>query len=290
MSELSLSGSVALVTGAGSGLGRAHALALSRRGAAVVINDITGADTVAAEIVAEGGTAVAVTGSVADRADARRAVECALDGFGTLDIVINNAGIGGIAPFHEESLDRFEQMIAVHLLGAAAVTHAAWPILRAKSYGRVVMTTSTAGLWGVAGFSAYGAAKAGVVGLTKSLAHEGRDAGIMVNAIAPGAKTAMSRDLFTGGAGSGGWTWRPEIVSPLVVYLASAECRHNGEVFTAMAGHFARTQMLQAAGARIDPRHEIDAEQVRDAIAEICDMTDARQPVDGLGEVVNQLP
>ncbi|MBR2172491.1 MAG: SDR family NAD(P)-dependent oxidoreductase [Sphingopyxis sp.] len=149
MKRISLVGRVALVTGAGGGLGRAHALALAERGAAVVVNDIAGAQEVADEIVAAGGAAVGVPGSVANRAEARAAVECALDSFGTIDVVVNNAGIGGSAPFHEESLDHFEEMVAVHLLGTAAVTHAAWPVMRDKRYGRVVITTSTAGIWGV---------------------------------------------------------------------------------------------------------------------------------------------
>jgi NAD(P)-dependent dehydrogenase (short-subunit alcohol dehydrogenase family) len=286
MNDIDLAGQVAVVTGAGGGLGRAHALALAARGAAVVVNDIAGADAVAREIVAAGGKAAACAGSVADRSAARAAVECALDSFEAIDIVVNNAGIGGGRPFHEESLDVFEEMVAVHLLGSAAVTHAAWPRLRAKGYGRVVMTTSSAGLWGIEGLAGYSAAKAGIVGLARALAHEGRDAGIGVNVVAPGAKTAMSARLFEG---KGGWTWRPELVAPLVVYLASRACTHNGAIFTAMAGHFARVETVRGPGTAFDPRREIAPEEIAAAMGAIERLEGAAPLGHGLGEDIRTI-
>lgn len=281
MEKISLEGQVAIVTGGGSGLGQAHALALAARGAIVVVNDVVGAEAVAQEINGAGGRAVSATGSVADRAQARAAVECALDLFGTVDILVNNAGIGGGRMFHEESLDHFEEMVAVHLLGTAAVTHAAWPILRAKRYGRVIVTTSSAGLWGIESLAGYSAAKAGVLGLARALAHEGKGEGIGVNVIAPGAKTSMSARLFDG---KSGWTWRPELVAPLVVWLASPECSHNGAVFTAMAGHFARVDTVRGPGFAFDPRRDIAPEDLAGAMAAIDNMEGAVPLGHGLGE------
>lgn len=286
MVKIDLNGQVALVTGAGGGLGRAYALLLAERGASVVVNDVAGAGQVAEAILDAGGRAVATKGSVAEDAAARGAVECALDSFGAIDIVVNNAGIGGGRPFHEEGLDHFREMVAVHLLGTAAVTHAAWPVLRAQRYGRVVMTTSTAGLWGLEGLAGYSAAKAGVVGLARALALEGAGEGIKVNVIAPGAKTRMSAGLFEGKAG---WTWRPELVAPLVAYLASRGCRHNGGIFTAMAGHFARVETMRGPGAAFDPRQDIAPETLVDAMVAIDNMDGARSLGEGLGDEIRTM-
>lgn len=138
---------------------------------------------------------------------------------------------------------------------------------------------------GRGGLTAYGAAKAGTIGLAKSLAHEGQGVGIKVNAVAPGARTAMSAAMFADGSG---WRWRPENVSPLVVYLASEACRHNGEIFSAMAGHFARVATVQGAGAKLDSRDRIIPEHVMDAMPEIEAMAGAAALSNGLGEVVRQ--
>ena len=196
--DMRLDGRVALVTGAGGGLGRAHAMELARRGAKVVVNDLGGArdgsgatlgpaETVVAEIREAGGEAVANGDSVADRAGAQNMVAQAMDNFGRLDILINNAGILRDKTFSKMDLDDFELVVQVHLLGSAYVTHAAWPIMRQQKYGRIVMTTSSSGLYGNFGQSNYGAAKMGLVGLMNCLKLEGARDNVKINCLAPTA-------------------------------------------------------------------------------------------------------
>lgn len=284
MNGMSFEGQVAVVTGGGRGLGRAYALALAARGARVVVNDLGGgldgrsggtqvAAAVVDEIRAAGGVAVANADDVADEAGARRIVQSALDAFGGLHIVVSNAGTSGYGAFDAISLDEFKSVVGVHLFGTAGVVHAAWPILKAQGYGRIVTTASAAGFWGIEEISGYCAGKAGIVGLTKGLAHEGEPLGIKVNAIAPGAKTRMSAGLFEG---KGGWTWRPELVAPAVLYLSSPACRHNGAIFAAMAGHFARVEPQQGPGKSFDPRGDVRPEDVLAALEEIDNMEGAR--------------
>lgn len=188
---------VAIVTGAGNGLGRSHALLLAARGASVVVNDPGGArdgkggdhaaaDKVVAEIKAAGGKAVANYDSVAERDSAANIVKTAVDAFGTVDIVVNNAGILRDKSFHNMSLDDFEFVLKVHLLGSAYVSHAAFPIMRTKSYGRIVMTSSNSGVYGNFGQTNYAASKFGVIGFTKTWSRELGPKGVRVNAVAPG--------------------------------------------------------------------------------------------------------
>lgn len=267
---LTFDGRVAIVTGAGRGLGRAHAVALAARGAAVVVNDIgteidgrgsTGrpADDVVSAITAAGGRAVASYHDVADREQAQALVESTADEFGRVDVVVNNAGIFRGGRFATQPAADFEAVIGTHLLGSANVTRVAWGHMRAQQYGRVVMTASAAGLWGGADASAYAAAKAGLVGLTMSLADEGRDDGILVNAVSPGAETRLSTGMFTR---PGSRRWRPELVTPAVLYLAHEGCGHTGEVFAAVAGRFARVQVVQAPGHAFDARGKVEPEDV----------------------------
>ena len=198
---------VAVVTGAGNGLGRSHALELARRGAKVVVNDLGGAvdgkggatsaaDAVVNEIKQAGGTAVANYDSVADASGAANIIQTAVDAFGTIDVLINNAGILRDKSFAKMDLADFEHVVQVHLMGSVYCTKAAWPIMQAQNYGRVVMTTSASGIFGNFGQSNYGAAKTGVVGLMNVLRQEGAKNGIMVNTVAPIAATRMTEALF----------------------------------------------------------------------------------------------
>jgi len=289
MQPIRLDGKVAIVTGAGGGIGRAYALALARRGARLVVNDLgssldgRGADSAVAqavvdEIAAAGGVAVADCNDVAAEQSARAIVERAVQVFGTIDIVVCNAGIGLNSPFDQVSFDDFRRVAGMHLFGTAGVVHAAWPQFKARGYGRVVMTTSAAAMWGVQNVSGYCAGKGAVIGLMKCLAHEGAPFGIKVNAVSPGAKTRMSAHHFDGRKG---WTWRPELVEPLVTYLASDQCRHNGAILSAMGGNYARVEAMQAIGQTFDARGEVSAEDIFGHLDQIDDMVGARSMVHG---------
>jgi NAD(P)-dependent dehydrogenase (short-subunit alcohol dehydrogenase family) len=247
MADIGFDGKVAIITGAGGGLGRHHALEMARRGARIVVNDLGGsvsgeggdkgpADHVVEEIVALGGEAVADGNSVATAAGGEAIVQTALDAFGTVDIVVNNAGILRDKTFHNMTPELVEPVIDVHLKGAFYVTIPAWKIMREKGYGRVVNTSSNSGILGNFGQANYGAAKMGLVGLTRVLAAEGRKYNIGVNAIAPVAKTRMTEDLL----GPFGDALDPALVTPLVTYLASDACEVTGEVYSAAGGIISR--------------------------------------------------
>jgi NAD(P)-dependent dehydrogenase (short-subunit alcohol dehydrogenase family) len=286
-------GQVAVVTGAGNGLGRAYALALAARGAKVVVNDLggsvagaggssTAADAVVAEIKAAGGEAVANYASVSDKAGAKSIIDTAVSTFGTVDIVINNAGILRDKSFAKMELADFELVVGVHLLGAAYVTHAAWPLLREKGYGRVLMTTSSAGLYGNFGQANYAAAKLGLVGLAKSLALEGGKAGIKVNAIAPVAVTRLSEGVMPPGAAE---KLSPEAVTPAVLYLASKECAVTGQVIVAGAGHFYRSETVESVGTVLGA-DALTPEAFADALPKVTDLTGATPFPGGAMEAV----
>ncbi len=222
-----LDGRVALVTGAGGGLGRRHALTLAGLGAKVVVNDVGGtvhgedgshrpADRVAEEIRAAGGEAVAHHASIADAEGARSLVELAVERFGTVDVLVNNAGILRDKTFAKMTLEDFEAVLAVHLMGTVYCTHAAWPLMLEQGYGRVVVTTSGSATNGNFGQSNYAAAKLGVVGLMNVLALEGARKGVLVNAIAPAAATRMTTELIPGEMRD---YLGPGLVSPVVAYL-----------------------------------------------------------------------
>jgi NAD(P)-dependent dehydrogenase (short-subunit alcohol dehydrogenase family) len=241
---------VAVVTGAGGGLGRQHALLLAERGAAVVVNDLGGsvdgtgqaasaADGVVAEIQAKGGAAVAEYSSVATPEGGAAIVQKALDEFGRLDVVINNAGILRDKAFHNMEVDQITAVLDVHLRGSFYVTRAAWPHLREQGYGRVVMTSSASGVIGNFGQANYGAAKMGMVGLVNVLKLEGAKYNIKVNAIAPIAVTRMTEELL-GAFGITADQFGPELVSPAVAYLASEECELTGEVWSVGGGSVSR--------------------------------------------------
>jgi NAD(P)-dependent dehydrogenase (short-subunit alcohol dehydrogenase family) len=242
---------VAVVTGAGRGIGRAYALLLAERGAAVVVNDLGGAidgvgsdsgpaAEVVSEIVESGGKAIADTSDIATTAGARAVVDAALENFGQLDALINNAGIIRWAGPPEVDGDNLAQHLAVHTVGSFHTALAAWPHLVERGYGRIVMTTSS-GMFGLPTNTSYATAKAGVVGLTRSLATAGRKHGIKVNLIAPAAMTRMA-----GGAGPEEMT--PELVAPMAAFLAHEECPVSGEMYAAGAGRFARMFIATTPG------------------------------------------
>jgi NAD(P)-dependent dehydrogenase (short-subunit alcohol dehydrogenase family) len=289
MSEIRFDERVAIVTGAGGGLGRSHALMLARRGAKVVVNDPGGAvdgvggdhaaaDQVVAEIRAAGFEAVAHHDSVASPAGARSLAQCALDHFGRIDVLVNNAGI-----LRDKSLAKmdpadFESVVAVHLLGSAYCSQAVLAAMQAGSYGRIVMTTSAAGLYGNFGQSNYGAAKLGIVGLMLSLKHEAMKHGIFVNTVAPVALTRMTEGLPLA-AMLGEAT--PERVSAAVVFLASEACGFSGEIVAAGAGYFSRVQVMEGRGVHLQGE-ELSPEGVAAHWERIADMSGAR-PFDSAG-------
>jgi NAD(P)-dependent dehydrogenase (short-subunit alcohol dehydrogenase family) len=235
------------VTGAGGGLGRQHALLLASRGAMVVVNDLGGslggdgadkgpAERVVDEIESAGGVAVADGNSVATPEGGRAIIQTALDTFGRIDIVVNNAGILRDKSFHNLTPELLDPVIDVHLRGAFNVTLPAWAHLREQGYGRVVNTSSASGILGNFGQANYGAAKMGLWGLTKVLSIEGAKHGILVNAIAPMALTRMTEEIFS----ALGPILRPELVSPVVAYLAHESCTLSGEALSCAGGRIAR--------------------------------------------------
>ncbi|MGI9576955.1 MAG: SDR family oxidoreductase [Microthrixaceae bacterium] len=289
MSDLGFDGQVAIVTGAGGGLGRSHALELARRGARVVVNDLGGAvdgsggsdsaaQKVVDEIEAAGGEAVADHNSVATAEGGEAIVQTALDAFDTVDIVVNNAGILRDKTFHNLTPELLEPVIAVHLLGAFYVTLPAWKIMREKGYGRVVNTSSNSGLLGNFGQANYGAAKLGLVGFTRVLANEGKAKGIKANAIAPVAKTRMTEDLL----GPLGDKLEPSEITPTIIYLAHEDCPVNGEVYSVAGGVVARYFIGLTPGWYAEGH---SAEDVRDHFEQIRDETGYIVPEDPSGEL-----
>jgi NAD(P)-dependent dehydrogenase (short-subunit alcohol dehydrogenase family) len=274
---------VAIVTGAGNGLGRSHALLLASRGAKVLVNDPGGAvdgkggghaaaDKVVDEIKAAGGHAVANYDSVADAKSAANIVKTAVDAFGTVDIVVNNAGVLRDKTFHNMTTDDFDFVVKVHFLGTAYVTHAAWPILRAKAYGRVVVTSSNSGIYGTFGQSNYGGAKLAVVGFMNALRLEGQKYNIMMNALAPIAATRMTDSLMPAPVLE---KLKPEYVSPMVAYLCSEQCQRTGDIWSAGGGTFARIEYREAEGLKIDGRAPT-VEDVMENIDKIADVSASR--------------
>jgi NAD(P)-dependent dehydrogenase (short-subunit alcohol dehydrogenase family) len=283
MSELRFDGQVAIVTGAGGqhpSLGRSHAHLLAERGAKVVVNDLgvgpngrgvlrANAEQAAEEIRAAGGEAVADQHSVADEDGARKVVATALETWGRLDIVVNNAGVCFMVHFDEISDADIRNIIDVHLMGTIWMCRAAWPHMRAAGYGRIVNTTSGA-MFGIENLSIYGAAKSGIFGLTRGLAVEGRDLGIKVNALGPAANTTALRVFnetspFTDMMEN---HFPTTLVSPAVAYLAHASCQLSGANLEAGAGNVGLRVFGQTAGYT-DP--ELTLEKVQDNISTIVD-------------------
>lgn len=244
-----LQGRVAIVTGAGGGLGRCHALELARHGAKIVVNDLgrEAADGVAQEIRGAGGEAIAFAGSVTDEKAVTAMVADTLGHWGRIDILVNNAGILRDRSFAKMELDDFRLVIDVHLMGAAICTKAVWETMRKQKYGRVVMTTSSSGLYGNFGQANYGAAKMALVGLMQTLAIEGEKYGIRVNCLAPTAATQMTGGVLSEDALA---CLDPALVSPGVVHLVGEDAPTRA-ILCAGAGHFAAANVTLTEGLYI---------------------------------------
>ena len=243
---MELSGRVAIVTGAGGGLGRSHALYLARHGAKLVVNDVSqeNADRVAAEIGQAGGEAMAVAASVTDEAAVAAMVEAVLARWGRIDILVNNAGILRDKSFAKMTIEDFRLVVDVHLMGAAICSKALWETMRAQSYGRIVMTTSSSGLYGNFGQANYGAAKMALVGLMQTLAIEGEKYGIRVNSLAPTAATQMTHGVLSDESLV---RLDPALVSPALLPLVH-ELAPTRAIVCAGAGHFARANVTLTQG------------------------------------------
>jgi len=276
--SLSFTGKVVLVTGAGAGLGKEYALEFAKRGAKVVVNDLgtsrdgrsagtKQADIVVDEIRKLGGTAVANYDSVEF---GKKVVQTALDNYGRIDVVINNAGILRDRTFARLSDDDWDIVHRVHLRGAFSVTQAAWPHMRKQGYGRVIMTSSPSGLYGNFGQTNYSAAKLGLVGLANTLSLEGKKYGILVNTIAPTAWTRLTEDLMGEDAAR---TLKPAYISPLVVYLSHDTYSGTGGVFELSGGHICKLRWERSEGALLRHNDKMTAEDVRDNFDLVCDFS-----------------
>ena len=282
MADVRFDGKVAIVTGAGGGLGRQHALELARRGAKVVVNDLGGAvdgsggsseaaGKVVAEIKAAGGEAIANGSSVTDDKGVALMVQQAMDQWGRVDILIANAGILRDKTFSKMDLADFEVVMNVHLMGTVKPTKAVWEIMKAQNYGRIVVTTSSTGLYGNFGQSNYGAAKLALVGFMNTLRLEGQKNNIHVNAIAPVAATRMTESLMPPEVLA---RIKPEYVTPGVVFLASEEAP-TGAILSAGGGSFALAQMYETPGVYLG-EGGLSVEEVRDNWSKITDPTGQR--------------
>jgi NAD(P)-dependent dehydrogenase (short-subunit alcohol dehydrogenase family) len=277
MADLGFDGKVAIITGSGGGLGREHALLLASRGAQVVVNDVGGsisgdgtnegpASATAKQIEALGGVAVPDTNSVATPEGGEAIVQTALDAFGRIDIVINNAGILRDKTFHNMTPDMVNAVFDVHLKGAFNVTRPAWIKMREQGYGRVLNTSSNAGILGNFGQANYGAAKMGLIGFTRVLAHEGAKYNIKANAIAPVARTRMTEELL----GPLTEHLNPALVSPIAAWLVHEDCPVTGEIYSAAGGRIAR-YFIGLTPGYYDA--QLTMEAVRDHFDEIRDET-----------------
>ena len=271
---IDLNGRVAIVTGAGAGLGRSHAMLLAARGARVVVNDLgEAADRVVAEIEQAGGQARAARASVTDAEQVQQMVADTLTAWRRIDILVNNAGILRDKSFAKLPMADFRLIVEVHLLGAAQCTQAVWETMRAQGYGRIVMTTSSAGLYGNFGQAHYSAAKMALVGLMQTLGIEGQRYGIHVNCIAPTAATSMLDGLLPAEQLA---RLQPELVSPGVLALVSEQAP-NRAILCAGGGSFELAQIGMTQGIHL-AGEQLSAEQLLAQWAQLADPTDALQP------------
>ncbi len=283
MSETRFDGKVAIVTGAGGGLGRTHALLLAARGAKVVVNDLGGAtdgtgagntmaEQVCEEIKSAGGEAVPDFNNVLD---GEAIVKTAVDAFGTVDILVNNAGILRDVSFIKQTDQDWKLVLDVHLNGTRNVTKAAFPIMKQKGYGRIVMTASSAGLYGNFGQTNYSAAKMGVAGIANTLKFEGAKYNIRVNTIAPVAGSRLTEQVMPENLTE---ALKPEYVSPLVVYLCSEQCEETGFIYSVGGGYFSRIAYMEGEGVYLGSNEEITIEDVAAKMAQINDLSNATEP------------
>ena len=273
-------GQVAIVTGAGNGLGRSHAIQLAARGAKVVVNDLggtvdgsgggsTSSQAVVAEIEAAGGEAMAHGANVADFEQVQDMVAKTMERWGRVDILVNNAGILRDKSFGKGSLEDFKLVLDVHLMGSVNCTKAVWEIMREQNYGRIVVTTSSSGLYGNFGQANYGSAKMGVIGMMNTLAQEGAKNNVKVNALAPTAGTRMTEGLIPDQAFA---LMTPETVTPAVLYLVSQDAPTR-VILAAGAGGYAVAKIVETDGIYLD-----DADQTPEAIAEHWDAIANSEP------------
>ncbi len=295
MSNISFKDRVVIVTGAGGGLGRSYALDIARRGGAVLVNDLGGsvegpggssqmADEVVAEIRAAGGRAIANYDSVATGMGAKRIVDAAINEFGRVDALINNAGNMRYKPFEELSEADLNALLSVHLLGTFNVTKAVWPHMKSQNYGRIVFTSSSAGMYGDECYAGYAAAKAGVTGLMNVLAHEGQSHGILCNVLMPNAATRMTDmvstlmdqdDIEKSNAlmASIKNSMDPQFSAGLVVYLASEACTSTHQIFSSCGGRIARVFIGTCEGWHGSQENPASAEDVAGHFEEIRDLS-----------------
>jgi NAD(P)-dependent dehydrogenase (short-subunit alcohol dehydrogenase family) len=280
--KMSFEGRVAIVTGAGRGMGREYALALGARGASVLVNDVGSsvegrgtssevAEETASEIRSRGGVAVADSSSVGSVEGAQDIARRAMEEFGRVDVLINNAGIMDLRPLVETDQDTLDRHLDVHVKGSVFTAQAVWPHMVERGYGRIVNTTS-AGIYGYPNATAYGSAKGAVLALTRGLAVEGEPLGIKVNTISPFARTRMGTEHLPGAG-------ETSDVAPAVLYLAHEDVAISGEILFASGGRVARICLAETVGIRSS---DLTVELVRDRIEEIMDVTGARYPTSAL--------
>jgi len=279
---------VAIVTGAGKGLGRSYAIYLAARGARVVVNnrrrstgEPSSADEVVQAIRQAGGQAVANYDSVEDPASGERIVQQAFDTWGRLDVLVNNAGVDQRSTFHKVSVEQFRQIFDINFYGSLYVTHAAYSRMRAAGYGRIVVSTSVAGLYGLHGLTAYSASKAALIGFMRTLAMEGKSHNVLTNAIAPYAATPMTarqgnmpEEFMT--------TMRPEFVAPAVALMVSEQTSLNGQVIIAGKGVFRRAASVEGRGLRYAEPTDATAEALARDVAQLLDMEGASEFADAM--------
>lgn len=291
--SISFDGRVAVVTGAGSGLGRSHAKYFAANGAKVVVNDLGGsvagtggsskaADEVVKEITDAGGVAVANYDSVASEEGGANIIKTALDKFGKVDILINNAGNVRDKSFAKMDLKDFTSLMDVHLMGAVYCTKACWPMMLENRYGRIVHTTSAAGLFGTHGHTNYSSAKISLVGFMNALKQEGTSKNVLVNCVAPMALTRMTEEVMSPKLAP---KMKPEYVTALMAWLCSEESTLAGEIIEAGMGYYSKVQIVEAPGYIFKGEEVPAPEQIRDSWDKISDMTGAL-PYPGADDVI----
>ena len=282
---------VAIVTGSGTGLGRSHAIQLAARGARVLVNDLGGdrdgsggsvgaAESVVAEITAAGGEAIANGANVTDESEVKAMVQAAMDKWGRVDMLVNNAGILRDKSFAKMTMDDWRSVVDVHLNGSAYCSHAVWPIMREQRYGRIVMTTSTSGIYGNFGQANYGAAKFGVVGLMNVLHIEGEKYNIHVNCLAPSAATRMTEDVMPEDVLQ---DLAPEYVTPAVLFLLSKQAPSR-RILLAGAGVYTVAKLIEAQGIKL-PQGQRTPENIASVFEQISDVTNGTEVMQGMQHI-----
>ena len=291
--SISFDGKIAVVTGAGAGLGRSHAKYFAANGAKVVVNDLGGtvagtggstkaADEVVREITDAGGVAVANYDSVATEEGGANIIKAAVDNFGGVDILINNAGNVRDKSFAKMDLKDFTALMDVHLMGAVYCTRAAWPMMLENKYGRIVMTSSAAGLYGTHGHTNYSSAKISLIGFMNALKQEGTHKNVLVNAVAPMALTRMTEEVMSPKLAP---KMKPEYVTAVIAWLCSEESTLAGEIIEAGMGYYSKVQIVEAPGYIFQGDDVPSPEDIRDHWGEISNMEGA-QPYPGADDVI----